>query len=46
VNKLNKKGRREGYWKECWGNGNLKSKGRYINGEKEGYWKECWGMEI
>ena len=35
-------GKKEGYWEEYWDNGQLGSKGSYINGKKEGIWEGYW----
>jgi antitoxin component YwqK of YwqJK toxin-antitoxin module len=37
MNQLNDKG----YWEQYYSNGNLLSKGNFINGERDGYW-ECY----
>lgn len=31
--------KKEGYWEECYGNGNILSKGNYKEGKVEGYWE-------
>lgn len=41
-NQYNEKGQKHGYWEVYHENGNLLSKGNYINGEKHGYWEVYW----
>jgi antitoxin component YwqK of YwqJK toxin-antitoxin module len=36
MNKLNKQGKREGYWEEYYSKGKLMYKGNYIDGERDG----------
>ena len=42
VGTFDKNNRRTGYWEEYWFNGNLRSKGNYINNNKDGYWEEYY----
>ncbi len=39
MNGLNDKGQRHGYWEDYYLNGNLLSKGNFINGKRDGYWE-------
>jgi antitoxin component YwqK of YwqJK toxin-antitoxin module len=34
--------RRTGYWEEYHDNGDVYSKGNYLNGKRDGYWEEYW----
>lgn len=38
-NRKDRNGLKQGLWEEYWDNGNLQSKGSYVNGLKEGYWE-------
>ncbi len=38
-NQLNSEGSAVGYWEFYYSNGNLNSKGNYINGKAYGYWE-------
>jgi len=43
-NKIDKTGKRQGYWEYYWLNSNLMSKGSFNNGKREGEWEyyyEC-----
>jgi antitoxin component YwqK of YwqJK toxin-antitoxin module len=42
INLYNDKGQAHGYWEYYWSNGQLYSKGNYINGEKHGYWEDYY----
>ena len=39
INQYTEDGKKIGYWEEYYSNGNLDSKGSYINGLEEGYWE-------
>lgn len=38
VNKVDSRGIRQGYWEHYYLNGQLRSKGSYVDGKREGYW--------
>jgi antitoxin component YwqK of YwqJK toxin-antitoxin module len=42
ITPYNDKGERHGYWEEYWNNGQLYSKGNYINGKPHSYWEYYW----
>jgi len=42
INQYDYKGNKQGYWEEYYSNGQLKSKGPYINGKEDGYWEEYY----
>jgi len=42
INLFNAKGKRHGYWEVYFNNGNLCSKGNYVNGKKHGYWESYY----
>jgi len=39
IKPKNKDGQRHGYWEHHFSNGNLSSKGNFINDNKDGYWE-------
>jgi hypothetical protein len=39
INQYGIDGRKQGYWEEYYDNGQLDTKGNYINDEKDGYWE-------
>ena len=39
INLYNVKGNRHGYWEIYYDNGNLSSKGNYVDGNEHGYWE-------
>ena len=41
-NQYNKYGVKEGYWEDCDFDGQLRSKGHYMNGSNNGYWEFYW----
>jgi len=43
MNQYNDKGERHGYWEGYRGNGNLWSKGNYVNDKRNGCWEFYWG---
>ena len=40
MNQKNKEGKKEGYWEGVFSNGNISSKGNYINNMEDGYWED------
>tara|TARA_R110000851_G_scaffold209517_2_gene361934 strand:- start:2400 stop:2636 length:237 start_codon:yes stop_codon:yes gene_type:complete len=38
-NQRNKEGKKDGYFEEYYSNGQLSSKGNYLNGKRHGYWE-------
>ena len=42
INQFNSQGNREGYWEEYYDNGQLSSKGHYVNGRREGFWEDYY----
>ena len=40
INQRDSNGKKTGYWEENHDNGNLWSKGNFINGRLAGYWEE------
>ena len=42
INQYDSEGRRQGYWEYYYSNGNLSSKGNYINGKNDGVWEFYW----
>jgi len=42
INQYTHDGKKTGIWEEYWSNGNLYSKGSYINDKKDGIWEEYW----
>jgi len=42
-NRLNRKGRKQGYWEDYFSNGNPYFKGSYKNGRYDGYWEYYYG---
>ena len=39
INQYTHDGKQDGYWESYWDNGELASKGSYVDGKKEGYWE-------
>ena len=39
ITSYNEKGEKHGYWEYYWSNGQLDSKGNYVNGQRHGYWE-------
>ena len=42
INLYNDKGKEHGYWEVYWSNGQLYSKGNYVNGNRHGYWEDYY----
>ena len=42
LNQTDGQGLEQGLWKVYWFNGNLWSKGSYLNGKKDGVWEFYW----
>jgi antitoxin component YwqK of YwqJK toxin-antitoxin module len=42
INLYNEKGQKHGYWEDYYSNGQLESKGNYVNGKRDGYWEEYY----
>jgi antitoxin component YwqK of YwqJK toxin-antitoxin module len=42
INLYNAKGEKHGYWEDYYDNGNLYSKGNYVDGKQHGYWEYYW----
>ena len=42
INLYNEKGERHGYWEDYYTDGQLSSKGNYVNGKEHGYWEYYW----
>ena len=40
ITPRNEQGQRHGYWEDYYENGQLMSKGNYVNGKAHGYWKD------
>jgi uncharacterized protein len=39
INQYDYEGNETGYWESYWDNGNLSTKGSYVDGEEDGYWE-------
>ena len=39
ITPLNEQGEPHGYWEDYYANGQLSSKGNYVNGKEHGYWE-------
>jgi antitoxin component YwqK of YwqJK toxin-antitoxin module len=42
LGSFNKNNKKTGYWEGYYFDGNIQSKGNYINGKKDGYWEEYY----
>jgi antitoxin component YwqK of YwqJK toxin-antitoxin module len=42
INQYDYKGIKQGYWEKYFDNGNLYSKGSYINGKRDGIWEKYY----
>ena len=42
VGEFDNNNQRTGYWEEYWDNGDLETKGNYINGLRNGYWENYY----
>jgi antitoxin component YwqK of YwqJK toxin-antitoxin module len=40
IKPINENGNRHGYWEYYYDNGNLCSKGNYVDGKEQGYWEK------
>lgn len=42
INQYDNEGIKQGYWETYWENGEIESKGNYVNGIQDGYWEDYW----
>ena len=42
VGEFNDNNKKTGYWEQYYENGDIWSKGNYLNGLKNGYWEKYW----
>ena len=42
IGQFDENNQKHGYWGTYWGNGDIQSKGNYLNGKKTGYWNYYW----
>ena len=42
INQYDNEGIKQGYWETYWENGEIESKGNYVNNIQDGYWEDYW----